>query len=330
MARSGWSMYRYMIEHPDWLPAAGKAELLPHYRLGDDRGRIYRVLPQNQPGRPIPRLDQLDPAGWTAALESPNEWQRDKAHQLLVQRGDTAVAPRLVELARRSPHPLARVHALGVLDGLDRLDAATLEAALGDAHAGVRENALRLAEKRGSPAIVAAGVRLAADLSAKVRLQLAFTLGEWPDAEAARALGRLAVENASEPFLVAAVLSSALPHAPALAQAIVAAGDPPSQPSPRPWRTWRSPSPAGHARTLDRPGTSRRGNLRGVPPRSTSVAHLLAALPRHDTTLPELARTDDRLGKTLPAVCLPSSTPRVAWPPTKPTPSRDVPRPPAC
>ena len=50
MARTGpdgalWiaDMYRYMIEHPQWLPAKGKAELLPHYRLGDDRGRIYRV-----------------------------------------------------------------------------------------------------------------------------------------------------------------------------------------------------------------------------------------------------------------------------------------------
>ncbi len=38
-------MYRYMIEHPDWLPPEGKAELLPHYRLGEDRGRIYRVVP---------------------------------------------------------------------------------------------------------------------------------------------------------------------------------------------------------------------------------------------------------------------------------------------
>jgi len=37
-------MYRYMIEHPEWLSADGKQELLPHYRLGDDRGRIYRIV----------------------------------------------------------------------------------------------------------------------------------------------------------------------------------------------------------------------------------------------------------------------------------------------
>ena len=40
MARTGpdgalWiaDMYRYMIEHPEWLPPEGKQELLPHYRL---------------------------------------------------------------------------------------------------------------------------------------------------------------------------------------------------------------------------------------------------------------------------------------------------------
>ncbi len=37
-------MYRYMIEHPQWLPQNGKEELLPHYREGDDKGRIWKVV----------------------------------------------------------------------------------------------------------------------------------------------------------------------------------------------------------------------------------------------------------------------------------------------
>ncbi|MFM9031927.1 MAG: PVC-type heme-binding CxxCH protein, partial [Opitutaceae bacterium] len=36
-------MYRYIIEHPQFLPQRGKDELMAHYRLGEDRGRIYRV-----------------------------------------------------------------------------------------------------------------------------------------------------------------------------------------------------------------------------------------------------------------------------------------------
>ncbi|MGB0578614.1 MAG: PVC-type heme-binding CxxCH protein, partial [Limisphaerales bacterium] len=36
-------MYRYMIEHPQWLPPNGKEELRPHYRAGEERGRIFRI-----------------------------------------------------------------------------------------------------------------------------------------------------------------------------------------------------------------------------------------------------------------------------------------------
>ena len=34
-------MYRYMIEHPHWLPPNGKQELKPHYYSGQDKGRIF-------------------------------------------------------------------------------------------------------------------------------------------------------------------------------------------------------------------------------------------------------------------------------------------------
>ena len=37
-------MYRFMVEHPQWLPQNGKEELLPHYREGDDKGRIWKVV----------------------------------------------------------------------------------------------------------------------------------------------------------------------------------------------------------------------------------------------------------------------------------------------
>ena len=57
------------------------------------------------------------------------------------------------------------------------------------------------------------------DTDAKVRLQLAFTLGEWKDAQAGEALGRLAIANYGEPFTFAAVMSSAVPHVKALTDA---------------------------------------------------------------------------------------------------------------
>ncbi len=45
-------MYRYMIEHPHWLPKEGQDELRPFFRSGDDRGRIYRIVPKATSGKP--------------------------------------------------------------------------------------------------------------------------------------------------------------------------------------------------------------------------------------------------------------------------------------
>jgi len=39
-------MYRYMVEHPEWLPPEGKAATAPFWRLGDTLGRLYRVYPR--------------------------------------------------------------------------------------------------------------------------------------------------------------------------------------------------------------------------------------------------------------------------------------------
>ena len=83
--------------------------------------------------------------------------------------------------------------------------------ALRDPHAGIRENALRWAEANPSEQQMELALDLVDDPSPKVRLQLAFTLGEFPPGEAvAAALAKLLRED--EPFIVTAALSSALPH----------------------------------------------------------------------------------------------------------------------
>ena len=212
-------MYRYMIEHPEWLPANGRAELLPGYRLGDDRGRIYRVLPENQPPRKFVRLDQMNTRELVAALDSPNAWQRDRAQMLLTWRADPLATSPLEQLAVGSPRAVTRVQALCALDTLDVLQPSVIVRALGDVNPGVRENALRLAETRGTAEVVAATIKLLEDPDAKVRLQLAFTLGEWTNASAGAALGRLAVARFDDPFTLAAIMSSAVPHVRALAAA---------------------------------------------------------------------------------------------------------------
>ena len=233
MARTGpdgalWvvDMYRYMIEHPEWLPPEGKAELLPHYRLGEERGRIYRVSPVSKPPRKINSLQKLSLPQLVNTLASPNGWQRDKAQMMLLWKRAREAASLVEKLYYTSQNPLARLHALATLDGLDSLTPTLIEDALADTHPGVRIHALRLAESRATPAVIAAAAKLVDDPDAKVRLQLACSLGEWNDPRAGVALGRLAVADYNDKFITAAVLSSALPHNLALMDAAVSAGGP--------------------------------------------------------------------------------------------------------
>lgn len=201
-------MYRYVIEHPEWIPKDWQARL--DLRAGHDKGRIYRVFPSGVKPRPIPRLDRLSLAELVAALDSPSGWQRDMVQQMLVRKQDRAAIPLLAKLARESKNPLARLHALCTLDGLDGLDGNLLLAGLKDSEAGVRRNAIRLCEGRFEkfPHIGARLAEMVDDSDPQVRLQLAYTLGEWNDPRAGDALAKLAVRVTGDRYLSAAILSS--------------------------------------------------------------------------------------------------------------------------
>src|SRR5262249_61949585 len=51
-------MYRYVIEHPQWIPKEWQEKL--DLRAGHDKGRIFRVYPARKKPRRIPRLAQVD------------------------------------------------------------------------------------------------------------------------------------------------------------------------------------------------------------------------------------------------------------------------------
>lgn len=219
-------MYRYMIEHPEWLPPEGKADLLPHYRLGEDKGRLYRVFPKASPRSKPPLLAGLTTAQTVAALDSSNGWQRDKIQMLLLWKNDPAAIPLLEAMASTSPNPTARLHALCTLDGLGHLPVSVIRERLEDPHPGVRIHALRLSETRETTEIVQAAGKRLTDQDKKVRLQLACTLGAWKSPEAGRLLGQLAAMDHEDKYIAAAIMSSALPHSLALVDSLVTLGGP--------------------------------------------------------------------------------------------------------
>jgi len=170
--------YRKVIEHPEWA-AASVATSSDLYQ-GQDRGRIYRIVPTATAVAPA-RIDlgRASDAELVAQLQNPNLWWRRTAQRLLVDGGRREARSLLETLYARSRFGLARLHALWTLEGLGVLDEATLLRALDDPEAGIRENALRLAEARvsGSPPLAAKVLSLAGDPDPRVRFQLLAATG---------------------------------------------------------------------------------------------------------------------------------------------------------
>lgn len=203
-------MYRFVIEHPRWITAERLATL--DVRAGADKGRIYRVFPKGKTLRPVRDLTKLSPAELVAALDTPNGVQRDLIQAQLVQAGDKSVATALGKLAQKTQWPQVRVQALWTAQGLGVLQPEWLQRALGDDNAEVRRNAIRLSEPflKNTTALANAALALVDDPEEIVRYQLAFSLGEWNNAKAGDALGRLALKNMGDPWMRTAILSSSL------------------------------------------------------------------------------------------------------------------------
>ncbi len=183
-------MHRGVIEHPEWIPDPMEAEL--DLYEGDDRGRIYRVVPAG--GLPagladFRGFDRSRPDELLDALSSPNRWRRLTAQRLLVEEFATAPPAPIVQGLRLglrdAARPLLRLHALWTLTGIRALDRESLAAVLADPEPDLRRNAL-LALEEALQGDEVAGLRMALapqvlalidDPDPGVRLQAMLTAG---------------------------------------------------------------------------------------------------------------------------------------------------------
>ncbi len=201
-------MYRHLIESAAFIPPAIVKNI--DVSGGFDKGRIYRIVPNDFRRPNPPRLGTQATAELVALLEHSNGWHRDTASRQLYQRQDRSAVMSLKNLAADSASPLGRMHALYVLDGLKALDVPTIGKALHDGDSRVRVHAVRLAEQFSSePAIGSRFAQMIDDADLRVRFQLAFSLGAIPGDAATRALAGLAPRDADNSWLRLAILSSA-------------------------------------------------------------------------------------------------------------------------
>jgi putative membrane-bound dehydrogenase-like protein len=212
--------YREVIETPLSLPPDILRRVMVETR---GRGRIWRITASPEgPRPPKPELHKASPAALAAHLADENPWWRLTAQRLLIEQNARAAIPALRKLAATA-NPVGRAHALWTLDALGGLTVEEVESALKDREAGVREQALKLAEPRlkNSPSLRAAVVGLADDASPRVRFQCAFTLGEIDTPESVAALAKLARRADNDSWTQLAILSSAPRSAGRLLEALV-------------------------------------------------------------------------------------------------------------
>ena len=204
-------LYREILDFSDGIPESIKR--FKDLNRGNDRGRIYRIVPDGFRQPSVPRLGRAGAAELVAALEHPNAWHRETAARLIYQRQDKAAIPALAQLAAQSGSALGRLHALYALDGLDALAEPYILRALNDPDPGVREHSVRLSERiaaaRGASDALWQQLKARKDdPDPRVRYQLAFTLGEVKRDDATDVLIALITKDVELPWMHVAALSS--------------------------------------------------------------------------------------------------------------------------
>jgi putative membrane-bound dehydrogenase-like protein len=202
--------YRRVIESPEWM--SEEAINAGNLYDGIDKGRIFRITPVN--GKKADWMKGLnlgDAPGdqLVKELANPNGWWRINAQRLLVDRADKNRVPALEEMASGSS-AMGRLHALWTLEGMNALQTPLIKNALKDSVAGIRENAIKLAELHlnDDPSLGNALVALQQDKDIKVRFQLLLTLGSVHSAEASEVRNRLLFGDMANKWFQVAALSA--------------------------------------------------------------------------------------------------------------------------
>lgn len=203
--------YRRVIESPEWMSEqAIKAGGLYD---GSDMGRIYKITAKNQTTTPFKKgldLGNESTERLVENLANVNIWWRKNSQRLLVDRKDNnAIAP-LIKMVNDSVSPEGRLHALWTLEGLGQLETKQIQSALNDKEAGIRENAIKLAELhlKSSPELIKSLLALQSDRDSKVRLQLLLSLGDVNTKEAAQIRNKLLFKDINDSWIQIAALTS--------------------------------------------------------------------------------------------------------------------------
>lgn len=221
--------YREIIEHPEWM--SDKAINSGKLYNGMDKGRIYRITVSDAP--PVSwttglNLNKLSDEQLVKKLADNNIWWRRNAQRLLVDRNhETAVGP-LSDLAQHAASAPGRLHALWTLEGMNKLNIKLIKNALQDSVAGIRENAIKLAELhvKEDSGLIASLLAMKNDPDPRVRFQLLCTLGSFDSPAVQQVRQALLFDHVEDQWMQVAALSAASVQSTALLKEVISKFDP--------------------------------------------------------------------------------------------------------
>jgi putative membrane-bound dehydrogenase-like protein len=238
-------MYRKTIEHPDYLPVEIRKRT--DFESGKGMGRIWRVVSESIRPDKFQRRPNVIYTAWGET----DGWHRDTNLRQDLEdlkstgrkldrdpwfRMNVVVGlSTLLGFERTKFDPAQAIAFLRFLsqaplpDDFGNLPREVLVPCMKHPTAAVRENALMIAETllELSPELVPAILPLANDPDPRVRFQWALTVGEIKDARAIPDLAKLAVCDARDRWLRAAVLSSIAGREDVFLRELLSVGVPP-------------------------------------------------------------------------------------------------------
>lgn len=208
-------MYHGIIQHKTYMTSYLRDQVLSRgmEAPGVGHGRIYRVRQVSGKLESSQNLATLQGFELVALLAHPNAWQREYAQRLLVERNAAETLPFLEKLATTGS-TIARIHALWTLEGMARLTAEALVAALQSRDAKLQSSALWVSTRLTSVELaklepILVGLPLAA---AEVAPYLARALGPLATPKAYARLSELLLTAGQTPWVREAAISGLNHH----------------------------------------------------------------------------------------------------------------------
>ena len=208
-------MHRGIIQHGAYMTPYLRKHL---EKKGLDKiigmGRILKITNEDQGLSKVPEINNASTKELMALLSHKNGWVRDRAQQTLLIKGTEKDKEALEEVALNVQNPLAQMHALHTLNGLEMLSFGLLTQVAERSNPEVISHALLLLKVSGSAEEIEAVFHLSSMLMDKnhptINLYLVNTVSRWSEQNSELfmpLLVKLANQN-PDPIFQEAIISS--------------------------------------------------------------------------------------------------------------------------